>query len=246
MICNRIFASVPAAALAAVLALTVAVPVPAQHFELPDPTRLEEAIQRFEAVDAVSAPPHGAIVLTGSSSIMFWNDKAPADLAPLTVIPRGFGGSVMNDVLHYLDRVALTYQPRAILIYEGDNDTGPFNISNDVIVAQLEEIISRIHADLPHTRIYVLSVKPSVARVATWPIALALNEQYQHVVAANPQVYYIDVATPFLNADGSIMTDIFVDDNLHLNDKGYEIWATSIREVLMQHEAQFEPAGRHQ
>jgi lysophospholipase L1-like esterase len=245
MIRNRIFASVPGAALAAVFALTVAAPVQAQHYELPDPTRFEEAIQRFEAMDDESPPPHGAIVLTGSSSIMFWNDKAPADLAPLTVIPRGFGGSVMNDVLHYLDRVALIYQPRAVLIYEGDNDTGRNNIPNDVIVAQLEEIISRIHADLPHTRIYVLSVKPSVARVATWPMALALNEQYQQVVAANPQVYYIDVATPFLNADGSVMTDIFVEDNLHLNDQGYEIWAASIREVLMQHEAHFERAPQH-
>lgn len=231
--------------LVTLLTLSVAASLQAQDYELPDPTRFEEAIQRFEAMDDVTSPPQGAIVLTGSSSIMFWNEHAPADLAPLTVIPRGFGGSVMNDVLHYLDRVVLNYRPRAVLIYEGDNDTGRNNIPNDVIVAQLEEIISRIHAYSPQTRIYVLSVKPSVARAATWPIAQALNEQYQQVVAANPQVYYIDVATPFLNADGSVMTDIFVEDNLHLNDKGYQIWAASIREVLMQHEAQFERAPAH-
>jgi len=242
---NRISAFLINPVLALSLVLTATTSLQAQDYELPDPTRFEDAILRFEAMDDVSPPPQGAIVLTGSSSIMFWNDKAPADLAPLTVIPRGFGGSVMNDVLHYLDRVVLTYQPRAVLIYEGDNDTGRNNIPNDVIMAQLEEIISRIHAHSSHTRIYVLSVKPSVARVATWPIAQALNEQYQQLVAANPQLYYIDVATPFLNADGSVMTDIFVGDNLHLNDKGYEIWAASIREVLMQHEAQFERSPAH-
>ncbi|MEX2335012.1 MAG: GDSL-type esterase/lipase family protein, partial [Pseudohongiella sp.] len=202
-------------------------------YELPDPARYEEAIQRFEAMDEQSPAPEDAIVLTGSSSIMFWNNDAPDDLAPLTVIPRGFGGSVMNDVLHFLDRVALTYKPRAVLIYEGENDTGRNNIPNDVIVEQLQTIIGRIHAELPEARVYVLSVKPSVARQATWPIAQDLNARYQQIAAADPLVYYIDVATPFLQADGSVMTDIFVADNLHLNEKGYDIWAASIREVLM-------------
>ncbi|KKO09029.1 GDSL-type esterase/lipase family protein [Pseudohongiella sp.] len=209
-------------------------------YEQPDPARYEEAIQRFEAMDRQSPPPEDAIVLTGSSSIMFWNEEAPADLAPLTVIPRGFGGSVMYDVLHFLDRVALTYKPRAVLIYEGDNDTGRNNIPNDVIIEQLETVINRIHNELPTARVYVLSVKPSIARQATWPIAQDLNGRYQQVAAGNPLVHYIDVATPFLQADGSVMTDIFVDDNLHLNEKGYDIWAASIREVLMEQEAQYE------
>jgi lysophospholipase L1-like esterase len=211
-----------------------------QAQELPDPTRYEQSIRQFEEQDATTPPPANAIVLTGSSSIMYWNNDAPADLAPLTVIPRGFGGTVMNDLLHYLDRVVLRYKPRAVLIYEGDNDTGRNNIPNDMIIAQLEEIISRIHAELPQARIYVLSVKPSVARAATWPTAQALNERYRALAEADPLVTYIDVATPFLQADGSVMTDIFVADNLHLNEKGYDIWAAAVREVLIEHEARYE------
>jgi len=208
--------------------------------QLPDPARFEEDIQKFEVQDRATPPPQNAIVLTGSSSIMFWNEEAPADLAPLTVIPRGFGGSVMNDLLHYLDRVALTYQPRAILIYEGDNDTGRNFIPNDAIMAQLQEMIGRIHAQLPQARIYLLSVKPSVLREESWPVALELNERYKALAQGDALVTYIDVATPFLKSDGSVMTDIFVEDNLHLNDKGYDIWAASVREVLMAHEAQYE------
>lgn len=211
-----------------------------QAQELPDPTRYEQSIRQFEEQDATTPPPANAIVLTGSSSIMYWNNDAPADLAPLTVIPRGFGGTVMNDLLHYLDRVVLKYKPRAVLIYEGDNDTGRNNIPNDMIIAQLEEIISRLHAELPQARIYVLSVKPSVARAATWPTAQALNERYRALAEADPLVTYIDVATPFLQADGSVMTDIFVADNLHLNEKGYDIWAAAVREVLIEHEARYE------
>jgi len=84
-----------------------------------DPTRFEDTIKGFEAQDRLHPPPKGAIVLTGSSSIARWNNQAEAALAPLTVIPRGFGGSIMADVLHYIDRVAIGYEPRAILIYEG-------------------------------------------------------------------------------------------------------------------------------
>ena len=208
--------------------------------ELPDPTRFEDAIQRFEEADRANPPPEGAIVLTGSSSIMFWNNDAPADLAPLTVIPRGFGGSVMHDLLHYLDRVVLTYKPRAVLIYEGDNDTGRNNIPNDLIMQHVREGIDRIHAELPEARIYLLTVKPSVARVASWQVASELNQRYRALAASDPRIHLIDVATPFLDADGKVLTDIFVDDNLHLNDKGYDIWAASVREVLMAHEAHYE------
>ena len=89
-----------------------------------DPLRYTEAIEAFEEQDLVSPPPTGAIVITGSSSITRWNKAMQKDLAPLTVIPRGFGGSTMQDVLHFIDRLAIAYKPRAIVIYEGDNDTG--------------------------------------------------------------------------------------------------------------------------
>ena len=55
-----------------------------------------------------------------------------------------------------------------------------------------------------------------------------------------PLVYYVDVATPILNNDGSVMTDIFVADNLHLNDLGNAIWGATIKAALMLMEARFE------
>ena len=36
------------------------------------------------------------------------------------------------------------------------------------------------------------------------------------------------------------MDDVFVDDGLHLNDKGNAIWAAAIKAVLMPIEAQYE------
>lgn len=226
--------------LLSLLFISISVQVSAQQY--PDPERFEEAIQRFEEQDRISPPPIGGIVLTGSSSIARWNDQAKAALAPLTVVPRGFGGSIMADVVHYLDRVALKYKPRAILIYEGDNDTGRLNygLTPDMILGDLKKIVGRIHDELPETRVYVLSVKPSVLREEMWPEAQKVNAGYRALAKSDPLVYYVDVANPFLHNDGSVMTDIFVEDGLHLNDLGNSIWGASIKAALMPMEAREE------
>lgn len=215
--------------------------VAAQTQEYPDPKRFENEILAFEQLDKVSPPPADAIVLTGSSSIARWNAEAPAALAPLTVIARGFGGSTMHDLAYYLDRVALGYKPRAILIYEGDNDTAAEPpVPNNAIVADLKQIIARIHAQLPRTRIYVLSIKPSVLRRMHWAKAQKVNAAYRKIAAEDSLVYYVDVASFLLDKNRAVMTDIFIADDLHLNDLGNAIWGAAIKAGLMPMEARAE------
>ncbi len=205
-----------------------------------DPTRFEEAIQAFEAEDSAMMPPEGAIVVTGSSSIRRWHPSLKEDLAPLTVVPRGFGGSTMQDLEYFLDRIVIKYKPRAVVIYEGDNDTA-FGVAPEEIVGRLESIVDRVHAEVPEARIYVMSVKPSLARVNVWDKAQETNVLYQRLADSNDLISYIDVANPFLQANGNVMDDIFIDDGLHLNEKGTRIWASTIKAALMKDEAQHEP-----
>ena len=215
----------------------LALPVNAQPGT--DPSIWDGAMKRFAEQDRVNPPQMGGIVLTGSSSIARWNDQAAKALAPLSVIARGFGGSVMSDLLHHLDTVALKYKPRAILIYEGDNDTA-YGIPEKEIVGNLRKIIGKVHAELPETRIYVMAVKPSTLRVGVWENAKRVNAGYMEVAKKDPLVYFVDSATPFLETDGHVMTDIFVEDGLHLNPMGNLIWGSIIRAALMPQEARYE------
>lgn len=217
--------------------LAVAAPSLAQRGT--DPGIWDEAMRRFAEMDRRDPPEQGGIVLTGSSSIARWNDQAADALEPLTVIPRGFGGSVMNDVLFHLDQVALKYRPRAIVIYEGDNDTA-YGIPKDEILSGLKKIITRVHEALPETRIYVMAVKPSTLRVDVWNDAQQVNAAYQEVAKSDPLVFFIDSASPFLREDGKVMTNIFVEDGLHLNVTGNLIWGSIIRAALMPQEARYE------
>lgn len=208
-----------------------------------EPERFAEDFDAFAAEDKASPPPEGAIVITGSSSIRRWHPTMKEDLAPLTVIPRGFGGSTMEDALYWIDQVAIQYKPRAVVIYEGDNDTGSYGVPPAKIAEQFEAIVAKIHAALPETRVYVVSVKPSIRRWANWPEAVEANKLLQAIASKNDLVTYIDVATPMLQPNGEVMQDIFVDDNLHLNEKGYGIWAPAIKGPLMKGEAEYEKAG---
>lgn len=198
----------------------------------PDPARFESKIKEFETTGPVST---GAILAYGSSSIVGWHKTIQDDLNPLTVIPRGFGGSNMNDAVHFLDRVVLPARPRAVLLYEGDNDVAA-GFANDVILDKFREFIRRLHTVLPGTRVYIISVKPSLQRWKFWPQMNALNQQLRALAEAEANVVFIDVATPMLDEGGKPRSDIFLKDKLHMNRKGYQIWRDAVRDVLLERE----------
>ena len=200
--------------------------------EYPAPERFRGAIDAFLASEEQTPPPKGAIVATGSSSMRGWHRRIAEDLAPLQVIPRGFGGSNMADVLHFLEELVLRHAPRAVLLYEGDNDIAVGGAPERVL-GDFDAVAEAIHERLPETRIYVIAVKPSLARWHMWDAMQAVNAGLAERAAADPRLTFIDVATPMLNDTGEPKPDIFIRDGLHMNDAGYDIWRDAVRPVLL-------------
>src|SRR5262245_52424410 len=86
-----------------------------------DPAFFADEIAAFEAADRAQPPAERPIVFVGSSSIRLW-DTLAADMAPLPVLNRGFGGSQLAHVVHFADRAVLRYRPRGVVLYCGGND----------------------------------------------------------------------------------------------------------------------------
>lgn len=210
--------------------------------EYGDPAVFADELGRLEAGDGGRAVPAGAIVCAGSSSMRLWHPTLARDLAPLTVIPRGFGGSTMNDALHYLDRLVLRYRPRAVLLYEGDNDIAQ-GIAPERVADGFRTLVGRVHASLPEARIYYLSIKPSIARWKLWPRMQEANRLIGNQCAADKRLTYIDVATVLLGPDGRPRKELLEDDGLHLNRAGYQAWREVVRPVLLAGERAFEQAA---
>lgn len=181
----------------------------------------ETEIAAFEKWDRKNAFPQGPILFVGSSSIRLWQTAEAFPGAP--VINRGFGGSTIADVNHYFDRVVAKYKPRVIVFYSGDNDVASGKTPRQVF-DDAQTFINRVHEELPDTRIFVLSIKPSLARQKSWPKMKEVNALIAKLAEDDEQLEYIDIATPMLAGAEQPPPDLFLDDGLHLNAKGYRLW----------------------
>ncbi|WP_233231634.1 SGNH/GDSL hydrolase family protein [Tichowtungia aerotolerans] len=199
---------------------------------------LEPEVKSFEAQDKAHPPRPGAIVCFGSSSMRMWND-IQEDLAPLTIIPRGFGGSNMNDALMFADRMVLPCEPRAIVLYEGDNDVAQ-GIGVERIVDTFGLFVDKVHNHFPECRIYVLSVKPSIKRMNMWAAMEEVNRLLAEECDKDQRLVFVDVASVMFDEDGEPQKEFFKPDDLHMTREGYAVWRDVLRPVLMDAELQYE------
>lgn len=187
-------------------------------------------IEAFEQADAKQMPPTNGILFVGSSSVRMWK-SLEEDFPDKNVINRGFGGSTFADLLYYFDRLVLPYQPRQIFVYEGDNDTWT-GVSMSKIFDQFKTFVTRVHQQMPETEIVFISIKPSPSRKKVFDEMHRANMLIKSYALLHDKVKYVDVFHPMLTESGAIKSDIFIEDNLHMNAKGYDIWQKIIRPYL--------------
>lgn len=208
------------------------------HLE-PNPNRFENTIEGFELEDALNPPPFGAIVCTGSSSMRLWHERMRADLPGLSLIARGFGGSHYTDVIYFFDALVFNYRPRALVIYEGDNDAS-FGKSYQRIFKDFKYLVKLCLINIPEMRIYVIGSKPSPSR---WSISGEMQKTNALIKAyclKNPSLTYVDVWPHLTDSKGEPRRELFKTDQLHLNELGYDQWAKAIAPVLINGEAHYE------
>jgi lysophospholipase L1-like esterase len=194
----------------------------------------EPSIRKFEEQDKVNPPKLGSIVFTGSSSIARWETLAH-EMKPLDVINRGFGGSQYSDLNQYAKRIVIAYHPRAVVIYEGDNDLAPESPKTPESVAKdARTLVQTIRAALPDTWIYLISIKPSKSRLSAWPRMKEANRMISDFTGTQEHVQYIDVASAMFDPEGKLRADLFVEDGLHPTPKCYALWTSIIKPLLLQ------------
>ncbi len=180
------------------------------------------AFAGFDAADAAAPPAPGGILFVGSSSIRLWSDLNH-EFAQAPVLNRGFGGSQLSDCVQYLNRLVVRYQPRTVFVYAGDNDLAA-GATPEEVARRFARFVAGVQAALPGTRIDYISIKPSPARLALLPQIRATNELIRAYAAAQPGLGYVDVYSAMVDAGGQPRAELFRDDALHLNPRGYALW----------------------
>jgi lysophospholipase L1-like esterase len=186
----------------------------------------EADIQRFEQADRERPPTPGGVLFVGSSSIRMW-DTLQEDFAGVPVLNRGFGGSELGDVVRYADRIVLPYRPRLVMVYAGENDLTAGKTPEQVL-ADYQALVQRIHRALPQARVGFISIKPSPSR---WHLEAQMrqaNAMVRNYVQRDPRLFYVDVFTAMLDAQGRPREELFLEDRLHMNRQGYAIWRAAV------------------
>jgi lysophospholipase L1-like esterase len=195
----------------------------------PDPNRFEKEIASFAEWDSKNAIPADPILFVGSSSIRMW--KTHESFPQLPVINRGFGGSHISDVVHFSDRIVLPYAPKLIVFYAGDNDVSGGKSASRVL-CDYRRFVELVHAKLPDTGIIFITIKPSGSRWSLWPEMHKANNLIQAFSEKSGRLFFADLGTPLLGADGKPDDSLFRSDRLHLNAKGYRIWTQVLEPVI--------------
>jgi lysophospholipase L1-like esterase len=196
------------------------------------PDAWEWSIARFEAQDRVKPPAKGVIVFTGSSSITFWK-TLKQDMAPLPAINRGFGGSKIHQVAHYVDRIVTPYRPQAVVLFAGTNDiAGSKPKTPHQVLDGYLAFVNAVHAALPETPIYYISITPTPSRWKHWPIVREANRLIEVHTRTDPRLHFIDMTGAILGPDGKPRRDLFRLDRLHPNQAGYAKWTATIKPIL--------------
>ena len=204
-----------------ILQAGLALPLVAQ-----DPLRLESDVNEITARDK-SINKKDIILFTGSSSIRIWDD-IQSYFPGHNIVNTGFGGSETSDLLYYFNKLILPYKPKQIFIYEGDNDLNSGKSSSQIL-ATSDSLLRLIREHVSEkVQVFFISPKPSLARWQLKERYEQYNRELKKWVARQKNVTFIDVWTPSLDQQGKVFQDIFLEDGLHMNKKGYVIWAREI------------------
>lgn len=197
-----------------------------------DPPFYDE-IQAFKKQDSVHFPAKNSILFVGSSSFNFWKDMHEY-FPGYPLINRGFGGSLLTDVIRYAPDIIYPYEPKQVVIYCGENDLAIENVTPQVVLDRVKTLFGMIRGKFKNLPIVYVSIKPSPSRAHLMPVMVKSNQLIKAFLNRQQKAIFVDVYSKMLQKDGMPRKDIFTDDNLHMNAKGYAIWKKEIESKLVK------------
>ncbi len=198
----------------------------------PDVKAWESDIEKFEQLDHTENYPDDAIIFAGSSSIRLWSTLED-DMAPYSVIQRGYGGARLSDFSVYADRIFSPHKCSALVmfvandIYGGDDDKTPEEVKK-----LFEYVLKTFRKTHPDTPFFWIAVTPTTSRWQVWPQISKASELIEQVCENKPDTYFITTDYAFLDETGKPDDTLFIEDMLHLNPQGYKIWTMIIKKEL--------------
>ena len=200
----------------------------------------ENEILNLEQLDLTKIADKSNLLFIGSSSIRLWNN-IENDMHPYKPIKRGYGGAHYYDLIHFTERLITNHSPKAILIFVANDITGSndiFKTNNDLSPKEVKKLfkycyksIRKIHKQVP---VFVIETTPTPSRWDVWDKISEANDLINSYCESKLNLHFITTRDKFINDNGLPIKSFFISDELHLNNKGYNIWSEIIKEKLIE------------
>ena len=152
-------------------------------------------------------------------------------MAPYPVIQRGYGGAKFTDLLVYAKRIVYPHKFKAIAVFVANDITGGKDDKTPREVLgmfkSLEKIIRKKNKD---QTIYFIAITPTKSRWSVWPKAREANALIQAYCKTKKNLEFIETEAAYLGSNGEPIDEYFIGDKLHQTQKGYDVWASLIKE----------------
>ena len=211
-----------------------------------DLKRLESYVTAYEEQPIET----GRILFYGSSGFTRWGTKwghRPLEEDILckdgnaAAVNHGFGGATAEELLYYYPRLVKPWAPRALVVSIVHNDHG-MGYSPAEIMTNLAKLLAWARADFPGIRLYLCDARHTLK----WrdEAYLAYCAEFHRLLAEycvrHTDTTCISHATDpiwYENPEdvgdyGKVREDIFVEDRVHFNQKGYDLYRDFMTRML--------------
>lgn len=184
-------------------------------------------IKAFKIQDSIQQPKDGMLLFIGSSSFRLWK-TVKEDFHNENIVNHAFGGATLEDLIFWQNEVVLKYKPKKIFIYCGENDVASSaNVTPELVFNRYKTLHNTLRKQFPQTPIVFVSIKPSILRWAMKDRMMTANTLISNYLKSDKYSVFINIWDKMLE-NGQPMKDIFIEDNLHMNAKGYAIWTKAL------------------
>lgn len=159
------------------------------------------------------------------------------------VVNHGFGTSTAEEQLYFYNRMVRPWEPRALVVQTHGNDTD-LNYSPEEIIFLQSRLLEYARCDMPGIKFYLCDVRPVQKTMddkgTFYYHEVQYNELLKDYCAKHDDCTYVcHTESPLFYNDPAdvggydkIRTDIFVEDQVHYNQKGYDLYREFFLQVL--------------
>lgn len=154
----------------------------------------------------------------------------------LVLYNRGIGGDTTIGLLKRLEVSIFDLEPTSVVLWIGTNDFGVLDASVSDVFDRILETIDRIHRQLEHVTIFLLSLSPVNPEVNAITVGKRTNKKILELnqkLSTIENVTYIDLFPLLADEKGNLKGRLTY-DGLHLNGEGYAVLTPLLKHALVK------------